>query len=611
MNDATAEIVRQRTATSARGAAGVAAVWLERIVTLCLFLFALSAPHSIAVAEGAWILGMLAWAARFALRPRSVLHRTPVDYALLGFFILTFVSALCSYEPDMSIGKLRAASLFTIVYLTAQNVASRRVLRALALTLVVSCMVNVAYTFAVYAKGRGVKVGALSADSPLAAVGMRAGDTLLEVDHARVQSPAEIVRALAATRTTREVMVRWPDGKAACEADERAACLHGVRTEVQFATRIERGRFLGGTTFAARLGIARWSRGRDERAKGFYGHYTTYAEVLQLIGSLAFGLLVALLVARREWRRRDADARRSGDGARRMSDRAQREAIEAASRNFDAASSQNSDVASSQNSDAASSQSFNARQQSWSQTGNWGRSVALLCAALAGVACALLLTVTRASWVAFLVSALVVVLVGAGGSRRAVAALLLAALVLVPVGLYVLREKRGVGFVDQRDESTTWRETVWREGAQILVSKPRHLLVGVGMDALKLRWREWGMFDKGRLPWGHLHSTPLQIAFERGLLALIAWLALLFLYWRLLWRFARRANADDWTERGLALGALGGSVGFFVSGLVHYNLGDSEVAMVFYFLMGLALALERLLADESARVRRAADEVVA
>jgi O-antigen ligase len=220
--------------------------------------------------------------------------------------------------------------------------------------------------------------------------------------------------------------------------------------------------------------------------------------------------------------------------------------------------------------------------------------------------CALLLTVTRASWAGFFASVLVVVLAGAG-SRRAVLAVLLVAIVCAPIALFVLREKRGVGLVDQRDESTTWRETVWREGFDVLRSKPRHLVVGVGMDTLKYRWREWGMFDHGRLPWGHLHSTPLQIAFERGLPALAAWLALLCLYWRTLWRLTRWTRGLMWIERGLALGALGGAVGFFVSGLVHYNLGDSEVAMNFYFLMGLALALERLTKDEP----RATDEVVA
>jgi O-antigen ligase len=135
---------------------------------------------------------------------------------------------------------------------------------------------------------------------------------------------------------------------------------------------------------------------------------------------------------------------------------------------------------------------------------------------------------------------------------------------------------------------------VWRDGARVLASKPRHLLVGTGMDSLKRHWREWHMFDEGRQPWGHLHSTPLQIGFERGLPALFVWAAWLFVYARALLGTLRRLTLDAWVERGLLLGALGGLVGFVAGGLVHYNFGDSEVVQVFYFIMGLALAAERM-----------------
>src|ERR1044071_1676866 len=121
------------------GLPGRPALWVERALVGCLFLFALAAPHSIAATQLAWGLAMLLWAARLLLPPRPHLHRTPLDYLLLGFFILTFISALFSYAPDISIGKLRAASLFTVVYVVAQNVRSRRTLRALALVLVASC----------------------------------------------------------------------------------------------------------------------------------------------------------------------------------------------------------------------------------------------------------------------------------------------------------------------------------------------------------------------------------------------------------------------------------------------------------------------------------------
>ena len=51
---------------------------LERAVIVCLFLIALFAPHSIAVTQAAWLLGMVLWAARFAVYPRPLLTRSPV-----------------------------------------------------------------------------------------------------------------------------------------------------------------------------------------------------------------------------------------------------------------------------------------------------------------------------------------------------------------------------------------------------------------------------------------------------------------------------------------------------------------------------------------------------
>jgi O-antigen ligase len=215
----------------------------------------------------------------------------------------------------------------------------------------------------------------------------------------------------------------------------------------------------------------------------------------------------------------------------------------------------------------------------------------LLLLAIAGLGFALALTVTRASWLAFLVSTAVIFLLGAG--RRAVLTAGLLTIPLILVGLFILQQKRNVGFLDPTDQSTSWRQTVWREGFGLLMSKPRQLLIGVGMDSIKGHWREWGLFDGGRLPWGHMHSNPLQIALERGIPALILWLIFLGLYARTLWRLARNPAIDDWVERGVVLGALGGLSGFFASGLVHYNWGDSEVVMIFYCIVGLTLALER------------------
>ena len=482
--------------------------WLERATVACLFLIATFAPHSIAVTQGAWLLGMTFWVARLIVYPRPQLYRSPVDLALLAFFILSGVSGIFSYSPIISIGKMRAASLFTIVYLVSQNVRSLRLVRLLALTLIASCMINVLLTAGQLAIGKGVKVQGLKPESPLAKAAFRTrsvvqptpiinGDTLWEVDGQPVGTPEDLAAALASGPSTAKVRI--------------------YRVEWTPELELPRAQLLPGTTALEQLGITSWSRGRDWRATGFYNHWVTYAEVLQLIASLALGIFVALR------------QKRSVPGV-------------------------------------------------------------LLVLAVAGLVFALAMTVTRASWIGFAVSALAILLLTS--SRRTIVIAGACAIPLVLAGVVLLQQRRSVGFFDKTDQSTSWREMVWREGFQLLVSKPRHLIFGVGMDSIKGHWREWGLFDNGRQPIGHMHSNLLQIALERGLPALIVWLILIGVYLRMLWRITREKTIDDFA-RGLAVGALGGALGFFTSGLVHYNWGDSEVVTVFYFIMGLCLVVER------------------
>ncbi len=447
---------------------------------------------------------MLLWLVRFAFRPRPRICKTPIDYLLLGFFILSGLSAFLSYEPMVSVGKLRAASLFTIIYLFAENIPSLKVVRLLAMTLIGACMVNVVYTAGQRLLGQGVKVYGVFASSPLYQANIRDGDTLLAIDGQKLREPQELVNALY-------------------RPDRSQASIVVYRHELQFALNVPRGSLLPGSNALEQLGIQNWSRGRDWRASGFYSQYVSYAEVLQLIIALALGLFISL-------------PNKRSPGA------------------------------------------------------------VLLVIAIAGFGFALLLTITRASWFGAAVSALIILLLSV--QRRTVIVIGLLAVPLVLAGLFVLQQKRNVGFLDQKDASTTWRETVWREGVHLLVSNPRHLLIGVGMDTIKKRWRQWGMFDGGRLPWGHMHSNLLQIGLERGLPALCCWLVFLFVYARTLWRLLRSGRKLHWLDRGILLGALGGLAGFFTSGLVHYNWGDSEVVMVLYLTMGLTLAMHRLLRAE-------------
>jgi len=90
----------------------------------------------------------------------------------------------------------------------------------------------------------------------------------------------------------------------------------------------------------------------------------------------------------------------------------------------------------------------------------------------------------------------------------------------------------------------------------------------------------------------HLHSTPLQLAFDRGLPALFFWLWIMWLFWRTASQNEKRLRETLDTNRyGIMLGASGALAGFFASSLVNYNLGDGEVALVFWWLLGIVVVL--------------------
>ena len=137
---------------------------------------------------------------------------------------------------------------------------------------------------------------------------------------------------------------------------------------------------------------------------------------------------------------------------------------------------------------------------------------------------------------------------------------------------------------------------VWREALPLLAAHP---LVGIGPDAATERWKEFHLGEDGRLPPGHFHSTPLQIAVDRGIPALLAWLAFVVTFIWSVARLVRRLNrrestGEDWRVTATVLGAWGGVIGFVASSLVHFNWGDSEPMEMAWCVMGLAFAVARL-----------------
>jgi O-Antigen ligase/PDZ domain len=211
----------------------------------------------------------------------------------------------------------------------------------------------------------------------------------------------------------------------------------------------------------------------------------------------------------------------------------------------------------------------------------WSK-LALLASALLGLGIAL--TAMRTALIAFAIG--VVVISWRALRGRARLATLAGLSLLLIVGAFVTYKTRAHQALWFQDPSSSLRIEVARVGLSRIMLHP---LFGHGMDAMHAHWNEWGFPGSDML---HLHSTPLQLAFDRGLPALFFWLWIVWLFWRTASRNEKRLRETrDTNSYGILLGATGALAGFFASSLVNYNLGDGEVALVFWWLLGIVVVL--------------------
>lgn len=208
---------------------------------------------------------------------------------------------------------------------------------------------------------------------------------------------------------------------------------------------------------------------------------------------------------------------------------------------------------------------------------------------LAAVAAAILImgivfTAMRTVVVAFAIGAAVMAWRSLRGGYKL--AFTIALFGVLGFGAVVVSQTRARDALLLGDDSSSLRGQVARVGlSRILI----HPVFGHGMDAVKLHWNEWGFPGNDLL---HLHSTPLQLAFDRGLPMLALWLWMMTAFWLCAAQTeAMTRDRSDTNSHGIALGILGGLTGFLASSLVNYNYGDAEATMMFWWLMGVMMVL--------------------
>ena len=116
-----------------------------------------------------------------------------------------------------------------------------------------------------------------------------------------------------------------------------------------------------------------------------------------------------------------------------------------------------------------------------------------------------------------------------------------------------------------------------------------HPLLGIGPGLMERVYPAWVVDWAFREQNPHLHNNLLQIAAERGLLGLSAWLWMMAAFGILAWRILRSVGATGpgGPEACAALAAL---AGFLAMGMFEYNFSDSEVLMALLYVVSLPLA---------------------
>jgi len=194
---------------------------------------------------------------------------------------------------------------------------------------------------------------------------------------------------------------------------------------------------------------------------------------------------------------------------------------------------------------------------------------------------ALALTYTRSAWVGFVLALALVLFLYKP-----------AAVILLPVivGLFAVAaprpmKTRALSIFSLDNYGNKLRFEYLTAGLGIIRDFPLH---GTGPDTVEMVFQDpkYGLSSEARRN-VHLHNNIIQLAAERGIPALLAWLV--FIGWAL-GSLAGLLRARDPASFPYAAGGMAALLAFFAAGLFEYNFGDSEVIVLLLYLITVPFA---------------------
>lgn len=208
---------------------------------------------------------------------------------------------------------------------------------------------------------------------------------------------------------------------------------------------------------------------------------------------------------------------------------------------------------------------------------------------------ALLFSNSRGPWLGTAAGILSIVFFRPSKKVISVFLLLLIFVPAIMVGISAVTKGKRNSVVERLQRTVNWRTDgdsrervlMWQSGLKMVKDYP---LFGIGVgnvSKIYARYKSPEAWHKGIE--NELHSNFVQIQVERGVFGLAAFVVLLVVFFKEGYRAFREQAGKSRFLAGVALGGLMSIVSFLVAGITETTYNDSEVIMLFYFMMGLTI----------------------
>jgi len=207
---------------------------------------------------------------------------------------------------------------------------------------------------------------------------------------------------------------------------------------------------------------------------------------------------------------------------------------------------------------------------------------------------ALSLTLTRSAWVGLVMAASLILLLYKPKT-----------LIIIPVlvGLFFLfstqhMKRRALSIFSLKSYTNQQRIQYIKAGIKIIKEFP---LMGTGPDTVDMVFQnpKYELTAEARRN-VHLHNNLVQIAAERGIPTLLLWLS--FMVWTFL-SLAKLLWNKDPSLYVLTVASMASVIALFSAGLFEYNFADSEITMLFLYLVTLPFSCWRIEKKEPKNIK--------